>query len=186
MGVTDLLRAVEFAADKHRNQRRKNSEAVPYINHPIEVARLLAEVGGVEAVEILMAAVLHDTLEDTATTRQELEAAFGPVVRRMVEEVTDDKSLPKAERKRLQIAHASGLSSGAALIKLADKIANVRDIGRSPPVDWSIDRIREYLDWAEEVVRNCPKGSGALEARFAEVVREGRRMLAQTGTPRPA
>jgi guanosine-3',5'-bis(diphosphate) 3'-pyrophosphohydrolase len=179
MSFTRLLKAIEFAADKHRAQRRKSAEGVPYINHPIGVARILAEVGGVEDEHVLMAAVLHDTLEDTATTREELEAAFGPVVCRLVEEVTDDKSLPKADRKRLQVTHASTLSTGAALIKLADKIANVHDLSHSPPADWSIDRVREYLNWAEEVVRALPKVNSLLEARFAEVVQEGRQVLSR-------
>ncbi len=178
MTFTRLLAALDFAADKHRAQRRKCAGDVPYINHSIRVARLLAEVGGVADENVLMAAALHDTLEDTATTREELEAAFGPVVCRLVEEVTDDKSLPKAERKRLQIEHAGQISSDAALIKLADKIANVADLSHSPPVDWSSQRISEYLDWAEAVVQGLPKVNAALEARFAEVVTEGRAAVA--------
>jgi guanosine-3',5'-bis(diphosphate) 3'-pyrophosphohydrolase len=172
-----LLKAIVFAAEKHRGQRRKSREGVPYINHPIAVAWFLADVGGIEAEDVLIAAVLHDTLEDTETTPDELAAAFGPFVLRLVEEVTDDKSLPKAQRKQLQIVHASGLSTGAALIRLADKIANVQDLGRGPPQDWSTDRIREYLDWAEEVIRNCPDVNRPLRARFAEVVHEGREAL---------
>src|SRR5262245_25511424 len=177
MNFTRLLRAIDFAADKHRAQRRKSAEGAPYINHPIRVARLLSEVGGIDDEDVLVAAVLHDTVEDTATTPEELEGTFGPVVRGLVEEVTDDKSLPKAERKRLQIAHASRRSPGAAAIKLADKIANVHDLSHAPPVDWSSQRVREYLDWAEQVVRNLPKVNAALEGRFAEVLREGRRSL---------
>jgi guanosine-3',5'-bis(diphosphate) 3'-pyrophosphohydrolase len=178
MSVARLLKAVEFAAHKHRSQRRKSGNDVPYINHPITVARILADVGGIQDEEILIAAVLHDTVEDTATTAEELEAAFGPVVRGLVEEVTDDKSLPKAERKRLQIVHAGTLSPGAVLIKLADKIANVHDLSHAPPVDWSTDRLRDYLDWTEQVIQGCPKVNGALEARFVEVVQEGRHKLA--------
>jgi guanosine-3',5'-bis(diphosphate) 3'-pyrophosphohydrolase len=184
MPFTRLLAAVDFAAEKHRAQRRKSAGDVPYINHPIKVARMLAEVG-VEDENVLMAAALHDTLEDTATTRAELEAAFGPVVCRLVEEVTDDKSLPKAERKRLQVVHASQISPGAALIKLADKIANVADLSHSPPVDWSHRRISEYLDWAEAVVHNLPKVNAGLENLFAQVVAEGRAAVAgrESGTP---
>jgi (p)ppGpp synthase/HD superfamily hydrolase len=179
MSFTNLLAALDFAAHKHRAQRRKSGECVPYINHPIHVARLLAEVGGITDEQVLMAAILHDTVEDTATTPAELEAAFGPVVRGLVEEVTDDKSLPKAQRKRNQVTHASHLSPGAAVIKLGDKISNVHDLSHTPPADWSLERIREYQDWAEEVVRNMPKVNGALEARFAEVVQESRRALDQ-------
>lgn len=177
MSITQILKAMEFAAEKHRAQRRKSGESVPYINHPIGVARILAEIGGIEEEDVLIAAILHDTLEDTETTREELDAAFGSVVRQLVDEVTDDKSLPKAERKRLQIEHAHALSRGAALIKLADKIANLRDLANAPPADWSIDRIREYLDWAEKVVGNCPEVNRALLACFTETVREGRQKL---------
>ncbi len=177
MSITLILKAIDLAADKHRGQRRKSDEGVPYINHPISVARILAEVGGVENEDVLIAAILHDTLEDTATTREELDAAFGPVVLQLVEEVSDDKSLPKAERKRLQIDHARLLSPGAALIKLADKIANVRDLANAPPADWSVDRIREYLDWAEQVVGNCPDVNRALLACFKEDLRKGRQKL---------
>jgi guanosine-3',5'-bis(diphosphate) 3'-pyrophosphohydrolase len=174
MTFARLLAAIDFAAEKHRAQRRKSAGDVPYINHPIRVARLLAEVGGVEDEDVLVAAILHDTLEDTATTRAELEAAFGPVVRGLVDEVTDDKGLPKAERKRLQIVHASGLSAGAVLIKLGDKISNVADLRHSPPVDWQPQRIRGYLDWAEAVIQAMPRVNGPLEARFAEVLAEAR------------
>ncbi len=173
MPFARLLAALDFAAEKHSAQRRKSAGDVPYINHPIRVARLLAEAG-VEDEDVLIAAVLHDTLEDTATTRAELETAFGRAVCRLVEEVTDDKSLPKTERKRLQIVHAPQLSPGAALVKLADKIANVGDLSHAPPVDWPMERIRGYLDWAEAVVRAMPKVNAALEARFAGVLAEGR------------
>lgn len=176
MNAVKFLHAIDFAAHKHRDQRRKSGD-IPYINHPINVARLLAEVGGVDDLDILIAAVLHDTIEDTATTREELKEAFGPTVLGLVEEVTDDKSLPKAQRKRLQIEHAPHLSPGAALIKLADKIANVNDIGHAPPADWPLHRIREYLDWAESVVSQLPVVSQPLLERFATVVSEGRRAL---------
>jgi|ERR1043165_6171092 guanosine-3',5'-bis(diphosphate) 3'-pyrophosphohydrolase len=184
MNIARLLRALDFAAAKHREQRRKQAPGTtPYINHPIAVARLLAEVGGVEEEDILIAAVLHDTVEDTATTPQELEDAFGPVVRRLVEEVTDDKRLPKAQRKRLQIEHASQLSPGAALIKLADKISNVRDLAESPPADWSIERVREYITWAEAVVQNCPRVNRPLEDHFHNTLTEVRRKINQQSKP---
>jgi guanosine-3',5'-bis(diphosphate) 3'-pyrophosphohydrolase len=172
-----LLRALEFAARKHRDQRRKGEEASPYINHPISVALLLAEMGGIADTDILAAAILHDTLEDTDTTAEELEAAFGVRIRKLVEEVTDDKTLPKDARKRRQIDHAEHLSPDAVLIKLGDKIANVIDVTHFPPASWSIDRRREYLDWAKAVVGNCPRVNAALEQHFAQVFEEGRRKL---------
>jgi guanosine-3',5'-bis(diphosphate) 3'-pyrophosphohydrolase len=128
VGADLLLRAVEFSAERHRDQRRKGVDASPYINHPIEVAAMLANVAGVRDLAILVAAVLHDTIEDTRTSPEELEAAFGSEIRLLVQEVTDDKSLPKAERKRLQVEHAPQLSPSAKLIKLADKVSNVRDV----------------------------------------------------------
>jgi len=172
-----ILRAADFAARKHRLQKRKDEESSPYVNHPLAVALLLADVGGVNDPEVLAAAILHDTLEDTETTPAELEAAFGARVRALVEAVTDDKKLRKAERKQLQIDHAGALSPDAVLIKLGDKIANVADVTHSPPSMWDLARRKEYLDWAAAVVANCPKVNAALEARFAEVLEEGRRKL---------
>src|SRR5688572_17734792 len=120
--ITPLLKAIHFAADKHRDQRRKDEGASPYINHPIEVAELIARVGGVSDLVTLQAAILHDTIEDTQTTSEELETHFGERVRKVVEEVTDDKALLKVDRKRLQIEHSPHLSREAQMVKLADKI----------------------------------------------------------------
>ncbi len=168
-----LLKAVRFSADKHRFQRRKDADATPYINHPIEVAELLADVGRVADLQVLLAAVLHDTVEDTNTTFEELEGIFGPEVRRLVEEVTDDKKLPKLDRKRLQITHAPRLSARAKQIKIADKICNVRDLIHNPPSSWSPERRREYLDWAEKVVAGCRDSNAGLLQRFDSILREG-------------
>lgn len=169
MHVSDLARllsALEFAAIWHRDQRRKDAEASPYINHPIALANILCSEGHVTEIDVLCAAVLHDTVEDTATTPDELEAGFGSRVRRIVEEVSDDKSLPKQERKRLQIQHAAGASREAKLVKLADKIANLRDITERPPADWSLQRRQEYFDWAKAVVDELRGVSPELEQRF--------------------
>jgi guanosine-3',5'-bis(diphosphate) 3'-pyrophosphohydrolase len=174
-----LLKAVEFSAEKHRDQRRKGEDDSPYINHPIEVASILANVGGVRDLAVLVAAILHDTIEDTRTSPEELEAAFGPEVRLLVQEVTDDKTLPKAERKRLQIEHANRLSPSAKLIKLADKISNMKDVTDRPPPDWSIERRKEYLDWAERVVAGCRGVNSALEMRFNETLRRGREVISR-------
>lgn len=161
-----LLRALHFAADKHRDHRRKGRDASPYINHPIEVAELLARVGGVEDVEVLQAAILHDTIEDTDATGEQLEELFGPGVRKLVEEVSDDKGLPKLERKRRQVEHAPGASDRAKLIKLADKICNVSDIAHAPPSHWTLERRAEYLAWSRSVVAGCRGVNASLEAAF--------------------
>jgi len=161
-----LITALAFAADKHKNQRRKDADASPYINHPIALANLLLNEAGVEDQRVLIAAVLHDTIEDTDTTEQELVKHFGKDVADIVLEVTDDKALPKAERKRLQIEHAAHISRRAKLVKLADKICNLRDITSSPPADWSVDRKREYFDWAKSVVDELRGVHPGLEHLF--------------------
>ena len=177
-----LLKALHFAADKHRDQRRKDEEASPYINHPIEVAELLARVGGVTDLVTLQAAILHDTIEDTNTTPEELEAVFGPEVRGVVEEVTDDTKLLKADRKRLQIEHAPHLSERAKLVKIADKIANVRSVTQTPPAKWPLSRRQEYLDWTEQVICGLHGCNPGLEKLYEELLQEGRRVLGAVAT----
>ncbi|XP_066415221.1 guanosine-3',5'-bis(diphosphate) 3'-pyrophosphohydrolase MESH1 [Molothrus aeneus] len=158
-----LLEAVDFAARKHKEQRRKDPEGTPYINHPIAVARILAHEAGVTDMVVLQAALLHDTVEDTDTTFSEIEEWFGAEVRRVVEEVTDDKSLPKMERKRLQIERAPTCSPRAKLVKLADKLHNLRDLNRCTPQGWSEERVQEYFRWAARVVSGLRGSSAALE-----------------------
>ena len=165
---------MQFAARKHRSQRRKDVDASPYINHPIEVATNLATAGRVTDLATLVAAILHDTIEDTETTPIELEENFGLEVRALVLEVTDDKQLPKAERKRLQAEHAGLLSVKAKMIKLGDMISNVRDVAATPPAKWSVARRREYLDWSDQVVRGCRGASPGLERYYDEVLQAGR------------
>lgn len=167
-----ILKAARFAADKHRDHRRKGAAAAPYINHTIEVAENLAH-HGVTDQEILAAALLHDTIEDTDTTPEEIGAAFGPRVQSLVEECTDDKRLPKEERKRLQIVHAPRKSPGAKQIKIADKISNLRGILEDPPVDWSPQRRLEYFQWAEKVIAGLKGVHPGLDAEAEEVLRKG-------------
>lgn len=169
-----LLKGLQFAAHKHRFQRRKGREGHPYINHPIEIAVVLAEAGSLTDLTTLLAAILHDTIEDTETTPSELEAAFGREVRELVEEVTDDKRLPKAQRKRLQVDHAPNLSESAKQLKIADKICNARDVTGNPPMDWPHERRRQYFDWAEQVVAGCRGCNAGLERMFDEVLAQGR------------
>ena len=161
-----ILQALVFAAHKHRDHRRKDPDHSPYINHLIEVADLLYQVGGTRDTDLLVAAVLHDSIEDTHTSPEEIRDAFGQAVLDLVLEVTDDKSLPKAERKRLQVEHAPNRSLPAKQLKLADKICNVRDILHTPPADWSPERRQEYLDWARQVVDGLRGANPALEAEF--------------------
>jgi len=175
-----LLQAIECASRKHSMQRRKNVDASPYINHPIAVAHVLADTGGITDLITLMAAVLHDTIEDTETTPAELEERFGETVRKLVEEMTDDKKLPKAKRKQLQIEHAHQLSRRAKAITIADKIVNVQDVTNAPPATWNLARRTEYLDWTEKVVAGCRGANPALERHYDDVLKKGRAVLAAT------
>ena len=164
-----ILRAVAFAAHKHRDQRRKDKDASPYINHPIALAKVLWQEGGVRDAQVIAAALLHDTLEDTETTWQELRGDFGEEIADVVLEVTDTKWIRKEVRKRLQVARAARSSDKAKLVKLADKICNVRDIAAHPPAGWALERKRQYFDWAKEVVDQIRGTHAELEQRFDEV-----------------
>lgn len=170
--LANVLRAAGFAAQRHRNQRRKDVDASPYINHPLEVANILAVEAGITDPAVLCAALLHDTLEDTETLAEHLVAEFGPEVAALVQEVSDDKTLPAGERKRLQIEHAAHLSPRAGLVKLADKIANLRDMAHAPPANWSVQRRREYFEWARAVVMRVPPTGTGLEDLFAAAFSE--------------
>jgi guanosine-3',5'-bis(diphosphate) 3'-pyrophosphohydrolase len=167
-----LLQAVRFAAHKHRYQRRKDEDASPYVNHLMEVAEIMANVGNVIDLPPLLAAVLHDTVEDTDTTFSELEEVFGRDARLLVEEVTDDKRLPKDVRKQFQIEHAQGLSFRAKEIEIADKICTVHDVTYTSPFSWSLERRREYLQWTGDVVRGCRGANANLEHRFDQELGE--------------
>lgn len=164
--TTEVIRAAAFAAHKHRNQRRKDADASPYINHPLALARVLAVEGGVTDTATLCAALLHDTIEDTDTTPGEIEREFGVEVADIVCAMTDDKTLPKAERKRLQVEHAAHLGDKAKRVKLADKVCNLRDMSMAPPADWSLNRRREYFDWAKSVIDALRGVDATLEAVF--------------------
>lgn len=175
----DLLAALAFAAEKHRDQRRKGFDRPPFINHAIEVADILARLGGVDDTVTLQAGVLHDTLEDTSTTGEEIERHFGPEVRAVVEEVTDDTALTRAERRAAQEKGASGLSERARLVRIADKIANVGSVGRTPPQEWSPERRREYLEWTRRVVEGCRGCSPQLDRLYDACLAESLRLVGE-------
>jgi guanosine-3',5'-bis(diphosphate) 3'-pyrophosphohydrolase len=174
-----ILQAAVFAAHCHSQQRRKNAQATPYINHPLEVAHHLSSVGKVVDEEILIAALLHDTIEDTATEREDIVELFGERVAGLVCECTDDKTLPKSERKRLQIVKAPGKSSGAKMIKIADKTCNLRSMLDDPPVEWSKQRQYEYFVWAEKVVRGLLGVNEALDTEVLQVIQSGLEALGE-------
>jgi len=163
---SNVVRALAFASRKHSQQRRKDAAASPYINHPIALVSILAVEAGINDQDTLCAALLHDTIEDTETSVEELIEAFGRSVASLVQEVTDDKRLPKAERKRLQVEFAVHLSPKARAVKLADKVANLRDVADSPPLKWSLSRRQEYFDWAKQVVDRIPEPHAGLLSLF--------------------
>lgn len=166
--VRRILAAAHFAAQKHAQQKRKGSGGEPYLNHLIEVAELIASSSGVLDTDLVMAGLLHDTVEDAGVTLSELEARFGPDVASLVAEVTDDKSLPKETRKRLQVQNAPEISPRAQTLKLADKISNLRSILTSPPVGWNLERKRQYFDWARQVVEGLSSPNLPLKEEFEQ------------------
>ena len=166
-----VLKAVQFATWKHRDQKRKDVKASPYINHPVALAELLWTEGGVRDAVVIASALLHDTLEDTETSVEELRGTFGVHVAEVVEEVTDVKWLGKTSRKRLQVARAGRSSPRAKQVKLADKICNLRDIIANPPAGWSVERKRAYFDWAKSVIDQVRGTNPRLERRFDQLYR---------------
>ena len=179
--VVALLRAVNFAAQKHAHQRRKGEAAEPYVNHVIEVAGMLAEATSAGDPILLIAGLLHDTIEDTGTTPDEITAAFGTEVSDLVAEVTDDKSLEEQVRKHLQVEKTPYKSARAKMIKLADKTSNLRAIIASPPKDWDSARKRAYFAWARQVTDGCRGVNAELEAWFDEAYKAGLETLGQEG-----
>jgi len=162
------LNAINFSAEKHKSQRRKGDDS-PYINHPIGVAFSIYHDGGIQDLDIFQAAILHDTVEDTNTTLDEIEKIFGSKVRGLVAEVSDDKSLSKEKRKKLQIEHAPGVSKEAKIIKMADKLYNMRDILNIPPKGWNLLRIQGYYVWAFKVVEGLRGANSSLEKALDDV-----------------
>lgn len=179
--ISLILKALEFAAGRHKAQFRKGSDRSPYINHPIQVASLLANEVKEKDPALITAAILHDVIEDTVSTRkqkkeliEQIREIFGDEVLSITLEVTDDKSLGKKERKRMQIVHAPLLSEKAKKLKLADKTVNVNDMTAHPPITWPLKRIKKYLDWSEKVVAGLRGVNKELEDNFDESLKAGR------------
>ena len=170
--IERILDGLSYAAECHQFQKRKNAKATPYISHPIGVAESIITIGRVYDADVIIAALLHDTIEDTQATFHDIRARFGDRVEGYVREVTDDKSLSSAKRKKLQIIHASEKSKGAAIVKLSDKLYNLNNLLRDPPVEWTRDRIDQYFQWAQTVVDNLPEANKPLKEEVHKVVKE--------------
>ena len=177
MSQDRVMGAALRAARWYSRQRRKGAAGEPYINHLLEVAALVAEATGGKDADLIIAALLHDAVEDQAVSPAAIAGEFGDDVASLVAEVTDDKTLPKAERKRLQVEHAPDKSARAKVLKLADKISNVTAIGKDPPLDWSIERQREYVQWARDVVSGLRGASPKLERAFDRAAAEAERLI---------
>ena len=172
-----FLKALYYAAEKHSEQKRKDAKASPYINHPIHVTEILWRIGEVRDGSLLLASILHDTIEDTDATPEEIKVEFGETVLNLVLEVTDDKTLPKEVRKQRQVETAPHKSPNAKMLKIADKISNVEDIISTPPSDWSFERRREYLLWSERVVTGLRGVNEKLENHYDDLLAKGKRLL---------
>jgi guanosine-3',5'-bis(diphosphate) 3'-pyrophosphohydrolase len=175
--LKQIFDALQFSADKHRKLKRKNKHATPYINHPIDVARILVTVGGVNDTDIICAALLHDTIEDTQTTEKEIEDIFGTKVKDYVVELTDNMELSADRRKEMQAKSFPHKSTGAKLIKLCDKISNVSDVIHDPPVFWTHSRRLRYLDSAEQLLDAIRGTNENLERKLDEIIAEGREFI---------
>lgn len=158
----------EFSAEKHKSQKRKNSAGDPYFVHPLHVAYILAQ-NGINNINVLCAAVLHDTVEDTGTTRDELIELVGEYITNIVYECTDNKSLPKVQRKIDQIEHAKHISHEAKLVKLADKYSNLSTIASDPPAKWCKEEIQGYTEWCYAVCSNMKGTNAGIEAQLHEI-----------------
>lgn len=167
-----IIKALNFAAEKHKKQTRKDAAQTPYIIHPIGVANNVLAIGKVYDTEIIMSALLHDTVEDTDTTYEEIRQNFGGTIESYVREVSDDKALAKEERKRLQIVNASHKSDGAAIIKFADFTFNLTDLLQCAPPDWSTERVKEYFNWAQQVIDNLPKVNAFLRNNLDSIIKK--------------
>jgi guanosine-3',5'-bis(diphosphate) 3'-pyrophosphohydrolase len=171
--INHFVHALAFAAEKHQHQRRKDAKITPYINHPISLVNVLVNEGGVLSWDVLCAALLHDVIEDTETTEIELVERFGKKIAAIVMELTDDKALPKVERKLRQVQYAPVASHEAKLVKLADKICNLRDILINPPSGWDLPRKQEYFAWSYAVVAGVRGTNSKLEKVFDVIMQEG-------------
>ncbi len=175
--MDELFDAIIFATKKHQGQVRKGAKHLPYITHPLAVAQLIVGIGKVNDRDTLTAAILHDTIEDTITTPEEISKLFGEEVLSIVLEVSDNKSLPREVRKKLQVEHAPQLSYPARLIKWGDKIDNCRDILNDPPEDWSLKRLQNYIQWGFDVLAKIRGTNAPLESTFDKLVRKAEKEL---------
>lgn len=170
-----VLRAADAAARWHVHQRRKGAAEEPYVNHLLEVAMLVAEATNGQDPDLVIAALLHDAIEDQEVPRSVIAEMFGEQVTALIEEVTDDKTVEKQERKRRQVETAARKSQRAKILKLADKTSNLNAVAASPPPDWTVKRRLEYVRWAREVAAGLKGVSSWLEEEFEQAAKGAER-----------
>ena len=175
-----ITRALHFAAERHSNHRRKGQAQEPYVNHLAEVSELVADATEGKDVNLIAAALLHDTIEDTETSSDELVATFNNDIAQLLADVTDDKSLPKQDRKYLQVVNSRAQNMRVKLLKLADKTSNLRSLANSPPENWNTEQKQAYIDWAIKVAAGLKGVNPWLEGRFDEALRRAQQTLQQT------
>jgi len=175
-----ITHALRFAAERHSSQRRKGQAKEPYVNHLAEVSELVADATEGKDVNLIAAALLHDTIEDTETSSDELVATFNNDIAQLVADVTDDKSLPKQDQKNLQVVNSRAQNMRVKLLKLADKTSNLRSLANSPPENWNTERKQAYIDWAIKVAAGLKGVNPWLEERFDEALRGAQQALQQT------
>jgi guanosine-3',5'-bis(diphosphate) 3'-pyrophosphohydrolase len=161
-----VIRAAYFAGEKHRLQRRSDVEQTPYINHPLELAHILTEEGGINCLDTICASLLHDTLEDTDTSSDELKKHFGDVIASIVMEVSNDMTLSSQQRRVYELEKVVSLSHKAKLVKIADKLANIRDVSTMPPMGWTREKKQDYFDFALEIINQIGSVSPRLHQIF--------------------
>lgn len=160
--------ACYFAANAHKRQKRKDATGTPYINHPIDVANILADAG-ITDPDILCAAVLHDTIEDTYVTYDLIKEQFGEKVANIVKECSDDKSYPKEIRKQMQLKHSTNASVEAKLVKAGDKLSNIGDLDSNPPANWTQDEIQGYITWCYAVCLEIKGHNQIVDQRLSDI-----------------
>ncbi len=162
--------ALIFGAEKHKAQVRSNLKKTPYIIHPIEVADFVMRIGKVYDKNVLSAALLHDVMDETGTTYEEIENRYGKIVSQYVQEMTVKKELTLKEQKKYQIIQAFHQTPSVAVIKLSDKLSNLKTLAQTPPASWSRDRIDQYFQWAQSVIENLPEANSFLKQAVKDVI----------------
>ncbi|EFO18322.1 hypothetical protein LOAG_10172 [Loa loa] len=169
-GISLIIEAVDLAARRHRQQRRKDAAQTPYVNHPIGVAYILTSEGQITDTTTIIAAILHDIVEHTKTTDEEIRKMFGDEIADIVKECTMVRSMKREARMKSELEKASKLSHKAKLVQLADKLNNIRDIERGTPLGWTKQHVTEYIIFAKDLLSKIRGIHGPLESALDDII----------------